>query len=227
MYRSAEFRDYFVNGLGKAPSTFNTYNSFLNRIDREIGGLDEKIQEDGIDAVLAWGRSASSGPFEDYPSHARSVLKSYLQFALNNRPGEDAEDFPEETIEGDEATGTVFKLEREMQAAVRKQLSTLEHGLAEADGGNEVRVATGRVDILARATNGDLVVIELKAGDCPPGAMEQVLGYAEALADERGARVRAYLIAASFPDRVRAAAKRVRDLELRTYEFSMRFHTTS
>jgi RecB family endonuclease NucS len=125
------------------------------------------------------------------------------------------------------AEGTIFKLEREMQAAVRKQLSMLESGLSEADGGQEVAVATGRIDILARDQDGKLVVIELKAGACPPGALEQTLGYAEALAEERGEPVRAYLVAAEFSDRIRAAAKRVSDLQLRTYEFSLRFFPLS
>lgn len=201
----------------------------MNRIDREIGGLDEAISRDGIDSVLKWGQSATGGPFETYPSHAKSVLKRYIQFILDaGTSGEtdldEDEDVAQEAVE---ALGTVFKLEKEMQSAVRKQLNALEPGLREADGGSELTVATGRIDILAEDAKGQLVVIELKAGDCPSGALEQALGYAEALSEERSKPVRAFLIAASFSDRIRAAAKRVRDLELRTYEFSLRFDDIS
>jgi len=230
MYRVDEFRDYFLNTVGAKRSSYNTYNSYLSRIDSAIGGLDEVIARDGIESVIRWGQAASVGPFLTYPSHARSVLKRYLQFVVEAEAQRGTEDVaPEEELEceADAAEGVVFKLEREMQAAVRKQLAALEPGLLEADNGFEVTVATGRIDILARDKTGQLVVIELKAGSCPPGALEQTLGYAEALAEERGEPVRAYLIAADFPDRIRAAAKRVHGLELRTYEFSLRFDPLS
>lgn len=224
MYRVAEFRTYFLETVGAKRSSYNTYNSYLSRIDTAIGGLDESIERDGIEAVIRWGREAKTGPFLTYPSHARSVLKRYLQFIVDAETP-DEEDVETEDVLADEVEpeGAIFKLEREMQAAVRKQLSALEPGLTEADGGLEVAVATGRIDILAKDINGKLVVIELKAGNCPPGALEQALGYAEALAEERAEEVRAYLIAANFSDRIRAAAKRVKGLQLRTYEFSLRF----
>jgi RecB family endonuclease NucS len=114
-----------------------------------------------------------------------------------------------------------------MQIAVRKQLHHLEDGLEVDDGGNETVVTTGKIDIVARDKKKNLVVIELKAGLCPSGAIEQVLGYAEALSEERKESVRAYLIAGEFSDRTRAAARRVRDLQLRTYEFSIKFNTVA
>jgi len=225
MYRVSEFKDYFLNTVGGKRNSYNTYNSYLSRIDGAIGGLDEAIARDGLDAVINWGQTTAAGPFLTYPSHARSVLKRYLQFAVEVRtpPDETQTELDDPIAEAEMAEGVVFKLEREMQAAVRKQLSALEQGLIEADGGQEITVATGRIDILAKDRDGKLVVIELKAGACPPGALEQTLGYAEALSEERGEPVRAYLIAAEFSDRIRAAAKRVTGLQLRSYEFSLRF----
>jgi hypothetical protein len=55
------------------------------------------------------------------------------------------------------------------------------------------------------------------------GALEQVLGYAQALSEERNERVRAILIASSFPDRVLAAAKRATDTVLLRYSFTLSF----
>jgi|JI10StandDraft_1071094.scaffolds.fasta_scaffold893901_2 hypothetical protein len=225
MYRQEAFRSYFVGKVGAASNTFNTYNSYLNRIDKFVGGLDEKIAADGIEAVLAWSKLQTEGPFQTYPSHARSVVKRYLQFAVEADSEQD--DGEEEEIAEEAAelasNGSFFKIEKEMQVAIRKQLGSLEPGLVVADGGTEMTVATGRIDIVARDSGGGLVAIELKAGNCPSGALEQVLGYAQALEDETGEPVRAILIASTFPDRIRAAAKRSHGLELKTYEFTLKF----
>lgn len=221
MYRAQEFKEYFVRVKGAKPSTLNTYNSYLRRINDAIGGLDEHMASDGVEKVLKWGQTYDEEPFVSYPSHARSVLKAYVEFSLDESTG--GGDLPPDLTEDDaEQPGLVFRLEREMHAAVRKQLDALETGLKEDD--VEVAVATGRIDILARDKSNGLTVIELKAGICPPGALEQTLGYAQALEEERGESVRAILIAAEFPDRIRAAAKRSKGVELRTYEFAMRFH---
>lgn len=222
MYQVTEFKEWFMR-RGYKHSTYNTHNSIIQRIDHLIGGLDEKITSEGIDGVIAWAKQETKGPFETYPSHARSALNRYIEFTLEAQtPSEQHED---ETELDDQTASVVFHLEREMQAAVRKQLNLLEEGLKEADGGKELSIATGKIDILAEDKNGAFVVIELKAGACPSGALEQVLGYAEALAEEKGKHVRAYLVAAEFSDRIRAAAKRARDLELRTYEFCLSFHS--
>jgi hypothetical protein len=221
MYQVAAFRNWFAR-RGYKNSTYNTHNSFLNRIDELVGGLDEKINAEGIDAILKWAKGADGGPFEKYASQSRSVLNRYVEFLIDAQSPTNALD--EESDLEEASDPAIFHVEREMQSAVRKQLELLESGLREADGGLEVSVATGRIDILAEDRNGNLVVIELKAGLCPSGAIEQVLGYAEALFADRGKPVRAYLIASEFSDRHLAAAKRVRDLELRTYEFSLKFH---
>lgn len=112
----------------------------------------------------------------------------------------------------------IFAYEKELKSAIRKQLNLVEPGLDEADGGRERAVATGKIDITARDANGHFVVIELKAGPCPHGALEQVLAYSADLEDETGTPCRAVLVASQFSDRLRAAAKRARDVYLVTYE---------
>jgi hypothetical protein len=222
MYQAAAFKNWFLR-RGYKGSTYNTHNSFLNRIDELVGGLDERISADGIDGTLTWAKHATGGPFENYASQSRSVMNRYIEFLIDAQsPGTPGEE--NNSVE-DETDPVVFRVEREMQAAVRKQLEFLEPGLREADGGLEMSVTTGKIDILAEDKDSNLVVIELKAGQCPNGAIEQVLGYAEAVSGDRQRPVRAYLVAAEFSERQLAAAKRVRDLELRTYEFSLKFHT--
>ena len=112
----------------------------------------------------------------------------------------------------------IFAYERELKHAIRRELARVEPGLVEADGGRERVVATGKIDITAVDANGHFVVIELKAGPCPSGALEQVLGYSSDLERETGTPCRAVLVASEFSDRLRAAALRARDVSLITYE---------
>ena len=222
-YRADEFRTYFRDVVGAAPNTQNTYNSFLKRIDAAIGGLDEAITERGVEAVSGWAKQSTEPPFDTYGSHARSVLKRYLSFLIGLDGPSDPiiiEDMVESPVE---LSGSYFQLEREMHSAVRTQLEQIEAGLREVENGSEVATATGRLDILARDAAGVLVAIELKAGLCPTGALEQVLGYAQSISDERAERVRAILIASDFSDRTRAAAKRATDVTLYKYRFELRF----
>ena len=219
MYRKEEFRKWFA-ARGYQPNTVSAHITTLNRIDEMDEGLDERLGRLGTDGILKWAKTASTGPFETYASNARSALNRYVEFSIAAQSPAEIDEIEDNSA----AVPTLFQLEREMQAAVRKQLHKLEAGLVEDDGGSEVVVSTGKIDIVARDKQQHLVAIELKAGLCPAGAIEQVLGYAEALSSERNEQVRAYLIAGQFSDRARAAARRVRGLELRTYEFDIKFN---
>jgi hypothetical protein len=228
MFRSDEFRRAFISS-GGSPNSANTYNSYLGRIDRAIGGLDEVIASRGISDVLAWGQSHGGPPFDVRPSDARSALRRYVQFVSL---GEDVSEplvearsssTPSTMPDVESSSGLAFKLERQLQEAARRQLDALEVGLVEDDGGVELSVQTGRIDILARGTDGRLVVIELKAGPCPPGTIEQALGYAQSVSEERNEEVRTVIVAAEFSSRIQAAARRIPDLRLVRYEFSLRF----
>jgi RecB family endonuclease NucS len=116
------------------------------------------------------------------------------------------------------STARIFHYERELKHALRQHLDRVEPGLVADDGGRERVVATGKIDITARDANGHYVVIELKAGPCPHGALEQVLAYSSDLEAETGTPCRAVLVASEFSDRIRAAAKRAHELYLVTYQ---------
>jgi hypothetical protein len=219
MYRREEFKEWFAAKPVKS-NTVSAHVWMLNKID-DAFDLDGKLAQFGIDGILAWAKQETTGPFEKYPSNARTALNRFIEFTVASQSPEE----PLDELEADEATAPIlFKLEKEMQAAVRRQLSQLEQGLKVDDGGIEISVTTGKIDIVARDAQNRLVVIELKVGKCPSGAMEQALGYAEALSEEREEPVRAYLIAGAFSDRILAAARRATDLKLRTYEFSVTFN---
>jgi RecB family endonuclease NucS len=112
----------------------------------------------------------------------------------------------------------ILHYEKELKSLLRRQLECVEPGLVEADGGRERAVATGKIDITALDANGHYVVIELKVGPCPHGALEQVLAYSTDLEAETGQPCRAVLVASDFSDRLRSAAKRARDVHLVVYQ---------
>lgn len=84
----------------------------------------------------------------------------------------------------DEVVSRTFALERDLQAALRKNLVQLEDGLKVEDGGNERKVEAGFIDILARDASGVLTVIELKAEMAAPSAVAQILAYMGCIAEE-------------------------------------------
>lgn len=231
MYDKVGFNDYFANTVGASKNACDTYRSFLNRIDQAIGGLDEALLSQGLEAVAQWAKDTDKEPFATYRSHARSVLKRYSLYRLE-KASDGVEDDMAQPVT-DVVTGLAdvivadanFLREREMQTQVRQQLSALEAGLIAIDNGVEVSVATGRIDILARDAHGRTVVIELKPGKCPAGALEQLLAYAYDIEQEQGQPVRAMLVAGSFSDRIRAATRRAGNVELRTYAYSLNFAT--
>ncbi len=220
-FRESGFRNYFSTVA--SPNSVSSYLSFLRSIDRAIGGLDEAVAERGAEGVWEWAQQASVAPFDKRRSDSRSILKRYLGYATGPVSEELLVSSEEVVGELTLEVGLFFELERNMQSAVRRSIGELESGLVVVDGGFERSVATGKIDILARDQSGKLTVIELKAGRCPAGALEQALGYADSVSAEDGEPVRAVLVAASFSDRQVAAAKRINDLKLYTYDYIVSF----
>jgi hypothetical protein len=220
MFDREGFRVFFFRQVGDSQNTLHTYNSYLGRIDQAVGGLDEHIASDGGEALLDWMASAQTEPFATHRSQCRSITRAYLRYR-SGLPAASSGEAEEPTAQ--ENAASVFRFERELQAAVRVQLGSLEAGLTIEDGGYEAAFDTGRPDILARDAQGRAVVIELKAGPCPKGAIEQVLGYAQNWIDEGEPTVRCIIVAGEFSARQRSAVKLVPGLELKTYRLAVQF----
>ena len=125
-------------------------------------------------------------------------------------------------------TGTLEKqrlsLERDMQAALRRDISRLEPGLRIIDDGAERYVSSGFIDILCQDTQGRRVVVELKAGKSDPRVIGQTLGYMGDLMDEDAAvPVRGIIVAHEFDNRTRSAARAVESVMLMTYAVAFTF----
>lgn len=118
-----------------------------------------------------------------------------------------------------------LSLERDMQAALRRDIKRLSGTLSIIDEGAERSVASGLIDITCEDSKDDaLVVIELKAGKADGRAVAQILGYMGDLAEEEPGRlVRGILVAHEFDQRSRSAARVVPTVELASYAVEFRF----
>lgn len=116
-------------------------------------------------------------------------------------------------------------LERDMQAALRLNITQLSDTLSIIDEGAERAVASGFIDITCEDRKDNaLVVIELKAGKADGRSVAQILGYMGDLAEEEPGRlVRGILIAHEFDQRSRSAARVVSSVELTSYGVEFRF----
>jgi len=128
----------------------------------------------------------------------------------------------DELIEAHEVT---FGLERDMQAALRANIEQLESGLQITDGGKEQVTEAGRIDITASDDKGQIVVIELKAGDAPQTVITQILAYMTAVAEKDNKPVRGILVAGDFDKRIVLAARAIPNISLKKYSFQFTFES--
>lgn len=119
-----------------------------------------------------------------------------------------------------------FSLERDMQAALRRNIKRLDPSLTISDDGAERAVNSGLIDITCEDGNA-LVVVELKAGKADSRAIGQILGYMGDLYEEEGKPVRGILVAHDFDRRTMAAARVVPTLELKKYSIEFQFGSLS
>ena len=148
-------------------------------------------------------------------------------FFLNNIESPEHEEDSKDDQE--EVDSTIqFSLERDLQKALRANIHQLEPGLTIADNGQERQIKRGRIDILARDSNGQYVVIELKAGKAQSKAISQISAYMGAImqeADEKS--VRGILLASDFDESVILASKVIPNLTLKKYGFQFTFQSVT
>ncbi len=210
--------------------------------NRSVSPLLKLMSDHGITRVEAADRSwflSSDGEFQNPLSEeAKSGLISDFanpgsvfnlqNVSINSHYGGGAGAATEQ--DGDAATGDddaaadlKFGLERDLQEALRSNIEQLEPGLKIIDDGKERIVEAGRIDIIAQDSDGNLVIIELKAGIAPLPAIAQLLSYmgSDEVAPDRP--VRGILIANAFHPRLVIAARAVPNVTLVSYSFQFSF----
>ncbi|SRR5260370_397660 len=134
----------------------------------------------------------------------------------------------------EEAIETALSLEQDLERSLLDNLGRLEKGLKlyEKNGvrGQQMDAKpAGRIDILADHASGDLVVIELKAGEADRqvcGQIQAYMGWVKAnLAGKR--KVRGIIVANEFTDRLKLAVIVAPDLTLKKYDIVFSFSDPS
>lgn len=136
----------------------------------------------------------------------------------NDGEAADTESDIEETVDA------AVSLERDLHDYLVTRLAEVEPGLTMVENGREYHTDAGNIDILAKSAQGDLVVIELKAGKAKDGAIGQLLGYIGCLSGQaRPEKIRGILVASSFDPRVVFAANALPHIKLFKYAVNFKF----
>ena len=225
---------HWLEQQGYASGSVQTRMSHTGRVEDCYDDLDEQYDRDQLRSVLDELKYSTEDERRDKPNpsripingNTRTNLASYRNAAelyckfrretaddeniagISSLPTNDAGDVVNEHAQ-------IIGLERDMQAALRRAIEQLEHGLEIIDDGAERSVSSGFIDITAKDARGSIVAIELKTGTARQKAVAQILSYMGDLADEEpDLEVRGILVAADFDKKARAAARVVPTLSL-------------
>ena len=208
------------------------------RVEERYGDLDALYNEDRLEGLIAELNYTTQDRRNNRPNQTNipfngntyNNLASYRNAVCRYRRFlDDDSDIPESEVSAMEPgpepdVAQTIGLEKDMQAAIRQNISQIEQGLRITDGGRERSVETGFIDITAEDSESIPVVIELKTGIAGQRAVAQILSYIGSVMEEEGIdNVRGILIASDFDRKARAADKVVPNLTLMRYQFSFQF----
>lgn len=152
----------------------------------------------------------------NFPFESIRSLKSHVTMGTYDKAiiGEDEIDYE-----------ISLSMERDLQTFLLNDLGQIEPGLKLCEKGKEFSIDIGRIDILAYDKINDLVVIELKAGKAKDEALGQLLGYIGFISEKmsNGKKVRGYLIANDFDERLKYAVKNLNCVKLKAYRVNFSF----
>jgi hypothetical protein len=227
-----------------SPNSAATHYSGTKRVEEAYGDLDALYDSESLGDVIASLNYSTADAARGRPNPSKvqggtnlytnlasfkSAVRCYCKFR-----GSEAEIASEAVIEL-AASNIIakkadkqFDLEAQLQEVLRDEIDQLESGLVVIDGGSERSVNSGEIDILARAGDGSLVVIELKRALARRDTIGQITGYmGDLMTEEPGENVRGIIVAADFDKSCLGAARAIPMLMLKRYRFNFEFEEVS
>ena len=237
----ADYRDW-LKAQEYAENTITTQLHRVGKVENAYGSLDQINAEGGYDNLIREltystqdERLGKPNPSKiAFEGNIRSNLQSYRDAVLRYRKFMLGDTWAgDEVAPASPAYGVLefsppekqrLSLERDMQAALRREIQLLDGSLTIADDGAERAVNSGFIDILCKDAVGRVVVVELKAGKTDARVVGQILGYmGDLMEEDELADVRGIIVAHEFDRRTIAAAKAVPCLALIKYSVSFKF----
>lgn len=236
-------RQDYPNWLIEQKYSEATQNAQIHRVkkvEESYGNLDQHYSNGSYEEIIESLQYSTSDERANKPNpsklkfdgHIRNNLQSYKNAVVRYRKfliGNGFQNGPLESREvvdspdlSEDSIQQRFTLERDMQAALRRNIGWLDPTLKIVDDGAERAVNSGLIDITCEDAQ-SIVVIELKAGKADSRAIGQILGYMGDLQQEEGRAVRGILVAHEFDKRAKAAARVVPSLSLKRYSIEFKF----
>ena len=210
------------------PGTIQAQMHRAGRVEKYHGDLDQHYAQDRLQSVIDALRYSTDDKRRNKPNPSkipfdgdiynnlasyRNAVERYRRFrdtGADETEPQVVTDIRSDVVTAivEEEVGQRIGLERDMQAALRREIEQLEDRLTIIDEGAERSVDSGFIDITARDASGATVVIELKAGAAGQRAVAQILSYmGDIAAEEENRVVRGILVASDFDARATAAAR--------------------
>ncbi len=156
-------------------------------------------------------------------------FEKIIRFSRRTEEAPEAELTPERNF----PTGVPLSVEADLRNYLSEHLEDIEKGLQPYDPDNYVEFdtgAVGRIDLLAKDSSGNIVVIELKKGRADDQAVGQLcryLGWVKEHLAKGQHRVRGRLIANVISDKLLYAVLPIPDVDLASYEVSFSIRSVS
>lgn len=235
-----EYADWLMN-QGYNENTCNTQTSHIRQIEKYYGDLVKLIEDRGLDELIEEFTYTTEDERHNRPNPTKVAFSGRTYTRLQSLKGairrysrflEDGFDQIDDQVENDEIEENDpaaivkqrFALERDMQIALRRDVTKLQQGLRIVDDGVERSVESGFVDILCEDDRGRAVVVELKAGQTDARVVAQILGYmGDLLSEGDYSDVRGIIVAHSFDRRTVSACRAIPNVSLATYSIEFTF----
>ncbi|WP_075216870.1 endonuclease NucS domain-containing protein [Mongoliimonas terrestris] len=237
-----DYREWLV-GQEYAENTIAAQMHRVQKVEQAYGDLEQALAQGLFDVIVQdLTYSTQDEKFNrpnpskmSFDGNIRKNLQSYKNAALLYRKYlldigdlglQSTVDTPLKVVNVVQKEASLEKqhlsLERDMQAALRKDILRLQPDLTIIDDGVERGVASGFIDILCRDGAGRLVVIELKAGKTDARVLGQILGYmGDIMSEEQSPDVLGIIVASDFDQRTLSAVRVLPNVKLCRY--SIRF----